>query len=96
LSSEIATAAEPLLVRVMTLLAVLPTATCPKLTVPDDTVRVPAAELFVTKDPEHPPRNRPQLKVSSPMKLNFKWRIHPPNGRKKHIGARARFIAKAN
>ena len=46
-NSEISTAADPLLVTVMTLLTVLPTATCPKLTVVDDTVRVPAAELFL-------------------------------------------------
>ena len=69
--SEIATAADPLLVTVMTLLTVLPTATCPKLTVLDDTERVPAAELFLTKDPEHPLRTRPLVKVSSPIKLNF-------------------------
>lgn len=94
-SSEIETAAAPLLVTVMTLLAVLPTATCPKLTVLDDTVRVPAAELFLTNDPEHPLRTRPQLRVSSPIKLNFKWRIAPPNGRENLVGARTRFIAKA-
>jgi hypothetical protein len=96
LSSEIATAADPSLVTVITLLTVLPTATWPKSTVLDDTVRVPAAEFFVTKDPEHPLRTRPQLKVSSPIKLNFKWRILPPDGREIFIGARARFIAKAN
>jgi len=93
--SEIATAADPLLVTVMTLLTVLPTATCPKLTVLDDTERVPAAELLLTKEPEHPLRTRPHVKVSSPIKLNFKWRIFPPNGRKILIGARTRFIAKA-
>jgi hypothetical protein len=95
-SSETSTATDPVLVRVITLLTVLPTATCPKLTVPDDTERVPAAELFLTKDPEHPLRTRPQVKVSSPIKLNFKWRILPPNGRKILISARTRFIAKAN
>ena len=68
---EIATAADPLLVTVMTLLAVLPTATCPKLTVLDDTERVPAAELFLAKDPEHPLRTRPQVNVSSPIKLQL-------------------------
>jgi hypothetical protein len=91
----ISTAADPVLVTVMTLVPVLPTATWPKSTVPDDTERVPATEL-VTKDPEHPLRTRPQVNVSSPIKLNFKWRITPPNGRKIYIGARARFVAKAN
>jgi hypothetical protein len=66
---------DPLLVSVMTLLAVLPTATCPKLTVLDDTVRVPVAELWIAKEPEHPLSTRPHVKVSSPIKLNFKWRI---------------------
>lgn len=73
--SEIETAADPLFVTVMTLLTVLPTATCPKLTLLDDTVRVPAAELFLTNDPEQPLRTRPQVKVSRPIMPDFKWRI---------------------
>jgi hypothetical protein len=93
--SEIATAADPLFVTVIALLTVLPTATWPKSTVLDETVRVPVADLLVANDPEHPLRARPQIKVSSPNKFNFKWRIHPPNGRKIRIGARTRFIAKA-
>jgi hypothetical protein len=76
--------------------AVLPTATWPKSTLLDETVRAPATEPFLVKDPEHPLRKRLQIKVSSsPTKLNFKWRILPPNGRRRVIGARARFIAKA-
>ncbi len=94
-NSEISTAADPAFETVITLLTALPTATWPKSTVLDDTERVPAAAVFVTKDPEHPLRARPQVKVSSPIKLNFKWRIGPPNGRKILIGARTRFIAKA-
>jgi len=94
-SAEISTAADPVFERVMTLLTVLPTATWPKLTVPDDIESVPADKFFVANDPEHPLSARPQLKVSSPIKLNFKWRILPPNGRKVFIGARAKLIAKA-
>jgi hypothetical protein len=37
-----------------------------------------------------------QKRASSTIKLNFKWRIGPPNRRKFFIGARTRFIAKAN
>jgi hypothetical protein len=37
-----------------------------------------------------------QEKASSTIKLNFKWRIGPPNERKSFIGARTSFIAKAN
>lgn len=88
---EIETAAAPLFVTVMTLLAVLPTATCPKLTVLDDTVRVPATELFLTNDPEHPLRTRPQVKVSRPIKPNFKWRILS-SGRAQNLYRRTREI----
>jgi hypothetical protein len=75
----------------MTLLTVLPTATWPKSTVLDDIERVPAAELFATNDPEHPLRPRPQIKVSSPIKLNFKWRILP-SGRAQNLHRRAHEI----
>ena len=70
-------------------------ATWPKLTLLDETVKVPAVEPAVLKDPEHPLRKRPQIRVGSPINLYFKWRILPPNERKGVIGARARFIAKA-
>jgi hypothetical protein len=93
--AEISTAADPVFVTVMTLLTVLPTATWPKSTVPDDIESVPADKFFATKDPEHPLRTRLQIRVSSPMKLNFKWRISPPDGRKITISARTSFIAKA-
>jgi hypothetical protein len=93
---DTSTDADPLLVRVITLLTVLPTATCPKLTVPVDTAKLPVADLCVEKEPEHPLKTRPQLSVNSPSKVKYKWRILPPNGRGMLIGARARFIAKAN
>jgi hypothetical protein len=88
---ETSTAADPWFESVITLLTVLPTATWPKSTALADTESAPAAELLVTNDPEHPLRARPQIKVSSPMKLNFKWRILP-SGRAQNLHRRAYVI----
>jgi len=95
-SAEISTAAEPVFVSVMLVLTVLPTATWPKSTVLDDVISVPDAVFDATREPPQPLRAMLQVRVSSTIKLNFKWRIVPPNGRKIFIGARSRFIAKAN
>lgn len=93
----ISTGAEPAFESVMLVLAVLPTATWPKLTVLDDTVSVPVARVFSTMDPEQPLRARLQnKKKSSPMFLCFKWRIYPPNAHCNFIGARTKLIAKAH
>jgi hypothetical protein len=80
----------------MLVLTVLPTATWPKSTVLNDVISVPVAVFVATRVPPHPFRAMLQKKASSTIKLNFKWRICPPNGRKKFIGARTRIIAKAN
>jgi hypothetical protein len=93
---EISTAADPLFVTVMLVLTVLPIATWPKSTVLDDVISAPVAVFVATRNPPQPLRTMLQKRVSSTIKLNFKWRIGPPNGRKNFIGARTRFIAKAN
>jgi len=95
-SCEITTGADPWFEMVMFVLAVLPTATWPKSTVLDDTVSVPVAAVFTVNEPPQPYTARPHEQVSSPKKLNFNWRIFPPNGRKDFIGARTKLIAKAN
>jgi len=95
-NAEISTAADPSFVTVMLVLTVLPTATWPKSTVLNDVISVPVAVFVATIDPPQPLRAMLQIRVSSTMKLNFKWRIGPPNGREILIGARTRFIAKAN
>jgi hypothetical protein len=95
-NAEISTAADPVFVSVMLVLTALPTATWPKSTVLDDVISVPVAVFFATREPPQPLRAMLQIRVSSTMKLNFKWRIVPPNGREIFIGARTRLIAKAN
>jgi hypothetical protein len=95
-NAEISTAADPEFVRVMFVLTVLPTATWPKSTVLNDVISVPVAVFVAESEPPQPLRAMLHITVSSIMKLNFKWRICPPNGREILIGARTRFIAKAN
>jgi hypothetical protein len=95
-NAEIPTAADPVFVRVMLVLTVLPTATWPKSTVLNDVISVPVAVFVAARDPPQPLRAMLQKRASSTIKLNFKWRIGPPNRRKFFIGARTRFIAKAN
>lgn len=95
-NAEISTAADPVFVSVMLVLAVLPTATWPKSTVLNDVISVPVAVFDAAMEPPQPLRAMLHERVSSTIKLNFKWRIVPPNGREIFIGARTRFIAKAN
>jgi hypothetical protein len=94
-NAEIATAADPVFVSVMLVLTVLPTATWPKSTVLNDVISVPVAVLVATREPPQPLTAILPIRVSSTIKLNFKWRIVPPSGREIFIGARTRFIAKA-
>ena len=86
---EISTAADPVFVSVMLVLTVLPTATWPKSIVLADmiSVPVPVAVFVAAMEPPQPLRAMLQIRVSSTIKLNFKWRIVPPNGRKTFIGA---------
>lgn len=95
-NAEISTGADPVFVSVMLVPTVLPTATWPKSMVLNDVISVPVAVLVATRDPPQPLRAMLQKRVSSTIKLNFNWRIFPPCGREIFIGARTRFIAKAN
>jgi hypothetical protein len=99
-SWEISTGADPWFTRVTLVLAVCPTATGPKSTVLVEAISVPVAApnpvFFNAMDPPQPLRARLQKKDSSPIRLKFKWRIIPPDGRDNFIGARTKLIAKAN
>jgi hypothetical protein len=96
LNPEISTGPDPLFVSVMLAPTVLPTATWPKSTELNDVISVPVDVFVATRDPPQPLRAMLQERASSTIKLNFKWRIFPPCEREIFIGARTRFIAKAN